>query len=692
MGRRRILALVLGMVVFAGLFAAAGVPAANAQTSSAATPAVTSSAPSWSKHPLPCDSATTRCQVFLNGATGDSGERYLLGTNQNFLTSKLRWWSAAELSDQSRRSEFSWNIDTVSTTPYFMVRQNAGTGKCLYNKWTRLDFSPLSAKCDWNDDTFLWYVRPVDQSPDAFQIVSKSAGECWDYHGRSDHYLGTSFCDANSAWQRIEAVNESQRALLTQLALRYAYWSCTDPATGADTGKCEFAADGPPSAVAQPVVRTVCPSDRAVPNPYVNESTAPVQFTTVREATSEASSQWREAVKVGASADGLFAKVLKVSGEYTKEWGGARKDGTRKSETVALTAPARSVFWFYDRTVELPIPGTWTFDKGTGHSWTYKETVNVPVVGKGGASTMVVQNSAPIADFDRNTFNCTMNGSPTVRDGGSPAVDIGRGLAAPVVGQSVTVTNGTWNSTDTDWTYSYQWMRDDEPIVGATERALAVSEGEVGKRLWAKVAAHHPGYLDGHADSARTAPVAPAPKKELAATTTSAPPTTAPSTTAPSTTVPPTTVPPTTAPSTTVPLTTTSPVIEPSIQASSTVPPSAPATTADTAPVPADTSIAIAATRPGSSTADDPLSLTVRVSSPASGLVGIVTLYEVMGDGTTREIDRAAVGGTGGRKIATATFDLPDDLTPGTHTLRVVFTPNTAGHSRSESQQVVSAE
>ncbi|MFC9516497.1 hypothetical protein ACFTSD_12275 [Nocardiaceae bacterium NPDC056970] len=684
MGRRRVVALLLGVLVLAGAFAGSGLPVANAQTSTAATSTTaTPTTPTSIKYPLPCDSATQRCQVFLNSAIGDGSERYLLGTNQNFLTSKLRWWPEAELSDQSRRSEFSWKIDTVSTTPYFMVRQNGGTGKCLYNKWTRLDFSPLSAKCDWSDDTFLWYVRPVDESPKVFQIVSKNAGECWDSHGRSDHYLGTSFCEADRPWQRIEAVNESQRAVLMQLALNYAYWSCADPGTGADTGKCEFAADGPPSAGAQPVVRTVCPNDRALPNPYINDTSAAVQFTAVREATSEASSQWREAVKVGASADGLLAKVLKVSGEYTKEWGGSRKDGTRKSETVSLAAPPRSAFWYYERTVEVPVPGTWTFDKGTGHSWTYKETVNVPVVGKGGVSTMVVQNSAPIADFDRNTFNCTMNGAPTVRDGGVPAVDIGRGLAAPTVGQSVTVTNGIWNSTDADWTYSYQWMRDDEPIVGATQQALTISEGETGKRLWAKVAAHHPGYLDGHADSVRTAPVAPALKKEVAATTTSAPSTT--------TSAPPTTTPPVVESSTTAQSSVRSPAAETTTPTGRPATSSAEEASGTTAP-PADTSIAIAATRSGPSTADDPLSLTVRVSSPASGVVGIVTLYEVLKDGTAREIDRVAVGGTGGRKIATATFDLPDDLAPGTHALRVVFTPNTSGHSQSESEQVVTVE
>ncbi|NKS67166.1 hypothetical protein GS461_17040 [Rhodococcus hoagii] len=69
-----------------------------------------------------------------------------------------------------------------------------------------------------------------------------------------------------------------------------------------------------------------------------------------------------------------------------------------------------------------------------------------------------------------------------------------------------------------------------------------------------------------------------------------------------------------------------------------------------------------------------------------------MTLYEVLKDGTAHEIDRVAVGGTGGRKIATATFDLPDDLAPGTHTLRVVFAPNTSGHSPSEGEQVVTVE
>ena len=42
-----------------------------------------------------------------------------------------------------------------------------------------------------------------------------------------------------------------------------------------------------------------------------------------------------------------------------------------------------------------------------------------------------------------------------------------------------------------------------------------------------------------------------------------------------------------------------------------------------------------------------------------------MTLYEVLKDGTAREIDRVAVGGNGGRKIANDPVDLPDDLPVG---------------------------
>jgi hypothetical protein len=77
-----------------------------------------------------------------------------------------------------------------------------------------------------------------------------------------------------------------------------------------------------------------------------------------------------------------------------------------------------------------------------------------------------------------------------------------------VVGSSLVASSGTWDQDEL--TFTYQWLRDDAPIVGATERAYVPSGPDVGHRLSVEVTATRDGAAPGVARSAPTPSVAKA--------------------------------------------------------------------------------------------------------------------------------------------------------------------------------------
>ncbi|GAB2497871.1 family 43 glycosylhydrolase [Promicromonospora xylanilytica] len=78
-----------------------------------------------------------------------------------------------------------------------------------------------------------------------------------------------------------------------------------------------------------------------------------------------------------------------------------------------------------------------------------------------------------------------------------------RGKAA--VGGTLAATPGVWDKDDV--TFTYQWLRDDEPVAGATRQTLRVTAADVGHRMSVRVTASRPGAFPGVAVSAPT-PVA----------------------------------------------------------------------------------------------------------------------------------------------------------------------------------------
>jgi beta-xylosidase len=78
-----------------------------------------------------------------------------------------------------------------------------------------------------------------------------------------------------------------------------------------------------------------------------------------------------------------------------------------------------------------------------------------------------------------------------------------RGKAA--VGGTLAGTPGTWDKDGV--TFSYQWLRDGEPVAGATRKTLRLTPADIGHRMSVQVTASRPGAFPGVAVSAKTAEV-----------------------------------------------------------------------------------------------------------------------------------------------------------------------------------------
>ena len=73
------------------------------------------------------------------------------------------------------------------------------------------------------------------------------------------------------------------------------------------------------------------------------------------------------------------------------------------------------------------------------------------------------------------------------------------------VGGNLTATPGTWDKRGVKFTY--QWLRDGEPVADATRKKLAADARRLGHRMSVRVTASRPGAFPGEAVSAKTAKV-----------------------------------------------------------------------------------------------------------------------------------------------------------------------------------------
>src|SRR5690606_15845553 len=73
-------------------------------------------------------------------------------------------------------------------------------------------------------------------------------------------------------------------------------------------------------------------------------------------------------------------------------------------------------------------------------------------------------------------------------------------------GQTLSATSGSWDEPGV--TSSFQWLRDGAVIAGATQAHFALTAGDAGARIAARVTMRKPGFSDATATSAPTASVA----------------------------------------------------------------------------------------------------------------------------------------------------------------------------------------
>lgn len=138
--------------------------------------------------------------------------------------------------------------------------------------------------------------------------------------------------------------------------------------------------------------------------------------------------------------------------------------------------------------------GTWT----EGTTLTYRWLRNgMPIAGATGTSYTPVA-----ADADQELsieVTGTKSGYTTVSQTSTPVI-VGEGEVAPGsptvvgtarVGSTLTAAPGTWPE---GTTLAYQWLRNGEPIAGATEETYSPRPGDAGDQLSVQVAGTRPGY------------------------------------------------------------------------------------------------------------------------------------------------------------------------------------------------------
>ncbi|MCR6029842.1 hypothetical protein GGQ22_00105 [Nocardioides sp. zg-579] len=104
----------------------------------------------------------------------------------------------------------------------------------------------------------------------------------------------------------------------------------------------------------------------------------------------------------------------------------------------------------------------------------------------------------------------------TVQQGDAPTASAQPAITGtPQVGQTLTVGAPTWSGTG-PITTTYQWLRDGQPIAGATAATYVVTDADAGTALSVKVTGTRTGYAAGTATTAPVAVGAPEPISAVA--------------------------------------------------------------------------------------------------------------------------------------------------------------------------------
>jgi hypothetical protein len=162
--------------------------------------------------------------------------------------------------------------------------------------------------------------------------------------------------------------------------------------------------------------------------------------------------------------------------------------------------------------------GTWTPD---GVAFTYQWRADGTAIAGATAKTYVptaaevgkrvqVTVTGTKAGY-RTTFATSQATAPVAPAAASPVVNtVAPTLSGtPTVGQTMTVSPGTW--TPAGVTFTYQWMADGVAIAGANSSTFAPGSSRVGKKLSVAVTGAKTGYTSVTVTTAESAPVAQLP-------------------------------------------------------------------------------------------------------------------------------------------------------------------------------------
>ena len=216
-----------------------------------------------------------------------------------------------------------------------------------------------------------------------------------------------------------------------------------------------------------------------------------VRSTLSRAAYEDASSA-SAAVLVGA---GTFTSVGAPSVTGSTEVG-----STLQASVTSTPSPEATQFdWYAGDTLRSSGPSTYQVaaaDVGTRLSV-------VARVLRGGYDTVTTQRSAPSA---------VVTGKPSHQPEPEPTPAIKITAAASIAGPAVAggVLRATAPTTDVAGTATYQWLRDDQAIPGATAQTFALGADDLGRRIAVAVTVQRTGWTSATSTSLPTAAIAKA--------------------------------------------------------------------------------------------------------------------------------------------------------------------------------------
>jgi hypothetical protein len=527
-----------------------------------------------------------------------------------------------------------------------------------YGFW-HFDSADINADCP-SADRNIWHLLPVEGRSGKYLLQNRD-GDCFRFSKVVNSRLGmVADCDITDPGFWWTVTSPAQARTWGALAVRYAQSVCDrNPAT------CSFvpaarAMDTPP----QTVTYTCSANDV-----YQGNLTMATKKTiTVKESRTSTAGGAQEQ-SVAAEAAGKAGPIANIKASYAQKWSSTYSSSSTREVTNAeeITIPAGQFAWIYTINATGALSGTYTYYIGKDWKWVVDGTLDVNVTG--GSSARVLAWGS-MADYTEASFDCRTKTALILKDRTSYVTGFDDEVdGAPRVGQTVSVKPGTWIASGaeaTDATVTYQWMRGEKVIDGATSQEYRVRPADLGKELWVSLSAAKTGSATGHSSSMRTNAVLPA---SASPATPSAVPSATPT---PRTSVVTTPTP--------TPTPTSAPPGAPSSAAETDAPRTTPTAAADPdAEEVSETSVSVTVAQK-----DDRPVLTVRVRADAPGLSGEIRLFVKNADGTETPVTTTAADGTPvpfgvpvyarqNWSVATTTVALPATVASGRNTFAVRF-------------------